>query len=401
MKITVVAPEFPPAMGGMEVHALQLARYLHRAHDVNVIAPVLDDPEPFAMPVPVIRNLRRQYWWSILAIVRTLRKDPPDVVLVMNAGYALLGRLTAYPVVTRVVGNDFYSSWAGPHLPLRWLFWRLPAHDERSVGGRFRRADQRLRNKMAAWGLRSSRCILANSAFTQQALAQVGVNGPDVRVLVGGVDTSLFQPRPRAAARAQLGLPEGPVILTCARLRAKKGIDTAIEAVRLLVSQHRTLTYLVIGDGEDETPLRGRAHALGIEKHVHFLGRKDHHELPAYLAACDLYLQSSCTAIDPITGAVDVETMGRAACEASACGVPVVATNSGGLPDVVQHESTGLLVPENDPPALAHAIDRLLRDPSLRDRMGRQAVVRAREEFDWEIVARRTEQALYAAVAAA
>ena len=401
MKIAVVAPEFPPATGGMEVHALQLSRYLQRAHDVEVIAPRLGAGDVSNDPLCVIRSLRRQFGLSVVAIIRTLRADPPDVVLVLNAGYAVLGRCVSYPLVTRVVGNDFCAGWVGPHLPLRWLFWRLSVDGSPSPGRWLRSLDQRFRNSIAAWGLGSSRCILANSNFTKQALRQAGVCGPQVHVLVGGVDTSLFQPRPRAAARAQLGLSEGPIVATFARLKAKKGIDTALEAVRRLLPHHRGLTYLVIGGGEDEAQLRQQAEALGVSPHVHFLGRKRHDDIPVYLAASDIYVQSSRTALDPVTGVPDVETMGRAVCEASACGIPVLVTESGGLPDVVQSESTGVLIPENDPAAMAAAIHRLLQDPALRERMGRQGAVYAQEHFGWETVGRRTEQVLRAAVAAA
>ena len=400
MKITIVAPEFPPATGGMEVHALQLSRYLHRVHDVKVIAPCLQGDDVATDQIPVLHRLRRQFWRSVLTILRTLREDPPDVVLALNGGYALLGRLTSCPLVVRVVGNDFYGSWVGPHLPLRWLFWRLPVDGAASPGRWLRRADQRFRNRMVAWGLASSRCILANSNFTAQALVRAGIHGADVRVIVGGVDTALFQPRPRAAARVRLGLPEGPIVATFGHLKAKKGIDTALEAVRILAAQHRGLTYLVIGDGEDEAQLRTQARSLGVGMQVHFLGRKAHAELPHYLAACDVYLQSSRTAYNPITGVPDVETMGRAACEASACGIPVVATDSGGLPDVVQPETTGLLVPENQPEVMARAIDRLLQDSTLRERMGRQGAAYAQQHFSWETVGQRTEQALRAAAAA-
>jgi len=396
MKIVVVAPEFPPAMGGMEVHAWEVAHYLARRHHVQVVAPA-QPATPFNTPFSVVPLLRGRFGRDLLALTRRISSERPDALLVMNAGFAVLGRLTRYPVVTRVVGNDFYASWIGPHLPLRGLFWRLPTA-QGSLGSRLRRADVRLRCRMATWGLNGARCILANSSFTSAALARAGVHGPDVHVVLGGVDTVRFHPQSRAAMRARLGLPEGPIITTFARLKPKKGIDTALRAVRQLVLRYPTLIYLVVGEGDDEPRLQSLVTALGLSAHVHFAGRRPHAELPEYLAACDVYVQSSRTAMDPITGVVDVETMGRAVCEAAACGVPVVATRSGGLTDVVQVDATGLLVPEDDPDALAGAVDALLQDPARRERMGRQAVQHAHQKFGWDVVGERTARALDAAV---
>jgi glycosyltransferase involved in cell wall biosynthesis len=397
--ILVVAPEFPPAIGGMEVHAEQIVRHLALRHDVVVLVPkAATEARDRAGTIDIRPVLSRRYGPNLWRAFRAAARLRPDVVLAMNAGYATLGALVACPVVTRVVGNDFYRAWVGPHLPLRFLFWRLPTVGRFSPGRWFRRADQRFRNWFVSRGLRQSAVILSNSSFTSGALAEARVEGSLVIRLLGGVDTARFRPRDRGEARRILGLPDVPVITTVARLARKKGIDTVLRALPEVLHRLPNLLYLIVGRGEEEGALQSQAGALGLTRNVRFLGTRPHADLPDILSAADLYVHCSRTAIDPVLGSRDVETMGRAVCEANACGLPALVSRSGGLPDVVIDGDTGLVIPEDDSAALADGLLRLLCDDALRHRMAHRALERARAEFSWDIVARRTEQALWVAI---
>ena len=399
LRILVVAPEFPPAIGGMEVHSEQIVRHLALRHDVVALIPGPGEVRRVGGGTSEIRPvLSRRYGPSLWRAWRAAARQRPDVVLAMNAGYAALGIWTACPVVTRVVGNDFYRAWIGPHLPLRFLFWRLPTHGRISPGRWLRRADQRFRNWCVGRGLRRSAVILSNSNFTSGALSEARVEGPRVIRLLGGVDTAQFRPRDRGEARLRLALGDAPVIVTVARLARKKGIDTVLEALPETLRRLPDLVYLIVGRGEEEDALRSQAESLGVSRHVRFLGTRTHAELADILSAADLYVHCSRTAIDPILGSRDVETMGRAVCEANACGLPALVSQSGGLADVVIDGVTGQVIPEDDPAALAGALVRMLSDDALLQRMARQALERARAEFSWEVVARRTEEALWLAI---
>lgn len=394
-----MAPEFPPAIGGMEVHSEQIVRHLALHHDVVALVPGSRSVAPASVGTPEIRPvLSRRYGPSLWRAWRAAVRLRPDVVLAMNAGYAALGTWLACPVVTRVVGNDFYRAWIGPHLPLRFLFWRLPTDGRFSPGRWLRRADQRFRNWSVGRGLRRSAVILSNSSFTSRALTEARVEGPRVIRLLGGVDTEQFHPRDRGEARRRLELGDSPVVVTVARLARKKGIDTVLEALPEALRRFPNLVYLIVGRGEEEGALRSQAESLGVTRHVRFLGARRHAELPDILSAADLYVHCSRTAIDPILGSRDVETMGRAVCEANACGLPALVSRSGGLADVVIDGDTGMVIPEEDPAALAGGLARLLGDDALRQGMARRALERARAEFSWQVVARRTEEALWLAV---
>jgi len=399
LRILVVAPEFPPAIGGMEVHSEQIVRHLALHHEVVALVPGPGSVALAGGGTPDIRPvLSRRYGPSLWRAWRAAARLRPDVVLAMNVGYAALGTWLACPVVTRVVGNDFYRAWIGPHLPLRFLFWRLPTDGRFSPGRWLRRADQRFRNWSVGRGLRRSTVILSNSSFTTRALAEARVEGPRVIRLLGGVDTAQFHPRDRGEARRRLALGDSPVVVTVARLARKKGIDTVLEALPEALRRFPNLVYLIVGRGEEEGALRSQSESLGVSRHVRFLGARRHAELPDILSAADLYVHCSRTAIDPILGSRDVETMGRAVCEANACGLPALVSGSGGLADVVIDGDTGMVIPEEDPAALAGALARMLGDDALRQAMSRRALERARAEFSWEVVARRTEEALWLAI---
>jgi starch synthase len=108
----------------------------------------------------------------------------------------------------------------------------------------------------------------------------------------------------------------------------------------------------------------------------------------------DLYLQPSVEVRHESSGIVQVETMGRAICEAAACEVPVVASRTGGIPDVVENGVTGRLVPGGDPQALAAAVVDLLASPPERRRLGEAGRRLAVDRFSWEAVVRETERHL-------
>lgn len=171
------------------------------------------------------------------------------------------------------------------------------------------------------------------------------------------------------AVRATLGLPQsGPVVGSVGRLDRVKGYDQLVEASAMVLRDRPDAWFVVAGDGQERRALEDQARRLGVAERWLFLGWQEHLE-PLY-HAFDLSVLPSRN-----------EGMGRAAVEALACGLPVVATAVGGLPSVVEDGVTGLLVPPEDPQALASAILRLLQDETARRRMGEAGPQRVRERF--------------------
>src|SRR5207302_10961882 len=159
--------------------------------------------------------------------------------------------------------------------------------------------------------------------------------------------------------------------------------DTVIQALPAILAHTPDVRYAVAGTGPDRERLEKRAQQLRLGDRVRFLGGVGDQDLPAFYNLASVYVGASRRA-----ERLGVEGFGISLVEASACGLPVVAGNSGGIPDAVRDGETGFLVPPEDPAAFADAICRLLADKAAAQRMG-QAGRRAVETyFNWDRVVR-------------
>jgi N-acetyl-alpha-D-glucosaminyl L-malate synthase BshA len=184
-----------------------------------------------------------------------------------------------------------------------------------------------------------------------------------IEVIHNFVDTELFAPN--AALRPDDAPPNAVHV---SNFRPVKRVPWLLRAfAEATRGTHATLTF--VGDGPDGATCRNLARELGIAERVSFLGERD--ALPELLAPADVFVLSS-----------SEESFGLSALEAMSCGTPVVATRVGGVSEVVEHESSGLLVAADDPAGFASALQRLLFEPALARRMGLAARQRALEHFD-------------------
>ena len=200
-----------------------------------------------------------------------------------------------------------------------------------------------------------------------------------------GFDADEFQPQPRAAARARLGLPADEfMVLQLGRMVPRKGVETVVRAMACPPCDGMRLR-VVGGDCDvadpQRTPEIGRLQAVarecGVSDRVVFEGRKTRAELRDWYAAADVFVTTPW-----------YEPFGITPLEAMACARPVVGSAVGGVQFSVVDGVTGLLVPPKDPPALALALAALRADPAAASAMGEAGLARAREAFTWEGVAR-------------
>ncbi|MGH7524365.1 MAG: glycosyltransferase family 4 protein [Gemmatimonadales bacterium] len=203
-----------------------------------------------------------------------------------------------------------------------------------------------------------------------------------IRVLPLGTDPARWRRDPDGASsfRRKRGLPEGTWLITVARLVEYKGIDTAIRVVATLSAEHSELHYAVVGRGPDAPRLQALCRELGVADRVHFLDDVSDDELPAAYSMANVYLGLTRETAD------DVEGFGISFVEAAACGLPVVAARSGGIPDAVQDGETGLLLAPDDVTGVAAAIDRLLRNSDQARGMGDAGREMVENHLNWNRV---------------
>lgn len=200
----------------------------------------------------------------------------------------------------------------------------------------------------------------------------VGQGIPDSRIAVvhNGVALNRYTPTPAAAAKASLDLdPDAPVAAVVGRLAPEKGQETAVRAWRRVVDQHPRARLLLVGDGALLEPLRALAEELELGDAVRFAGFQS--DPRPFMTAADVVLLPSLS-----------EGLPLAALEAMALGRPVIASDVGGLPEVVLPGETGLLLPAGDAGALADAALSLFANPARAADLGAAGRARVEAHFD-------------------
>ncbi len=225
--------------------------------------------------------------------------------------------------------------------------------------------------------------LIANSAHTRAGLGRVGETA---HVVHNAVDVARFGDLTlsREQARARLGLPPEPVVLAViAQITPWKAQDDAIAVLSSLAPRHPGATLLLVGSAKFDSAatrydnpayldsLKSQAHQLGLSDSVRFLGERD--DVPEILRAVDLVLVPSWE-----------EPFGRSVIEAMAAGVPVVATELGGPPELLGDGEAGITLPPTQPQAWAQAIDSLLGDRPRMSAMGERGRLEARLRFGCE-----------------
>jgi glycosyltransferase involved in cell wall biosynthesis len=214
--------------------------------------------------------------------------------------------------------------------------------------------------------------IVAISDFVKRQLVELGIPEAKVQTVYNGVDAGRYHPDPavRQEWREKYALkPEEALISTVAYLRTFKNPQVMFEACGLLAARKFPFRFFVAGTGDLVEPMKQLSQKLGFAERIHWLGNISQTE--RLLQASDIFMLSSVG-----------EALGNAFLEATACGVPIVGTDSGAIPEIVVPGETGFLAGASDPAAFADGIQKIMSDDALRRRMSEQSVARARTVFD-------------------
>lgn len=271
-----------------------------------------------------------------------------------------------------------------PHIPLaraatlprdRWRVWHARRNTEMALGlilrhllrRRYRllftSAAQRAHTGFTRWLIRRQDALIATSPQAASYLERPAT------VILHGVDTQVFHPAPdRAALRRDLGLDPDAVLIGCfGRVRAQKGVDLLVEAALQVFPRHPRAQLILTGRITPDNrafadQLIARAHAAGLGDRIRFLGEIPWEQVVRHYQALDLF-----------TAPARWEGFGLTPLEAMACGVPVVAARVGAYETLIRDGETGTLIPREDAPALAAALERWLSDDAGRAAAGQAA----------------------------
>lgn len=216
--------------------------------------------------------------------------------------------------------------------------------------------------------------IIAPSLYQEEMLKRIGTDRRKIVVIPNAINYDLFS---RAFPLQKDGkvLPRSKIVMTAGRLVPWKGLDSLVYAAKIVKQHREDVGFVVLGDGPEGVRLRKMVKELGVEKNFHFLGRKNHGEMPRYLASADVFVLP--TLYEPAPHVV---------LEALACGGVVVATNTGGLREVIRNGKNGILIEKRNYSQLANAIIKILDDKTYAQRISTLARKTAKR-YDWGNIA--------------
>ncbi len=230
---------------------------------------------------------------------------------------------------------------------------------------------------MQSWVSKRLPMVVTVSQYSSQNIThEFGVSPHKIRVVYNGVDATIFRPKPVPKKRGRL-------IMVGNTSHRMKGVLFLLKALKLLREEGKEVTLTCVDEVDDEEEYAPKlVRELGLERAVSFSGRVTPQELS------DLYSEAEIAVVASLH-----EGFGLPAVEAMACGLPVVATTAGALPEIVEDGRTGILVPPGDYHNLALAVSQLLQEEGLRQSMGREGLKRVKDCFNWQEAAKNTVSA--------
>jgi glycosyltransferase involved in cell wall biosynthesis len=391
LRVCLLAPDFLPVWGGAGTYAVELARELGREVDLTVLTlerqehaqivtrAQMEETLEHRARVVLISRATDTFLYNAsfqMAVLRNLpqlvRQERIDVVHSQHAHMPDLLYASLYhsPKTVRTVHSTIPMQWdevqsaqkfgGGLHESERWQVALEPI---------LRMAERFVFSQPGP--------ILTVSEWMKACLIQEGMRDSRIHVIYNGVRTDRF--RPDAPGRRPLvGKTDAAVVLFTGRPTLFKGTNVLLEAMPLVWNAVPHAYFAFAGGSEGEFYALLEHRPLKMDQIV-LLGRLGYAELPGVYASADVAVHP--TFVDNVPFSI-LETM--------ASGVPTVASSVGGIPEVMSHGESGLLVPAGSPQALADALISLLQDPDLRRKIGRAARARVAERYTWDRTARET-----------
>jgi len=231
--------------------------------------------------------------------------------------------------------------------------------------------------KIVEYNLKKADVVTATSSMLASATAEFIHDGKAVHTIPFGVDTNLFTPSKEKS-------PGGKICIGIVKaLEEKYGIEYLIRAFKIISERGYESNLIIVGEGSLRKNLEELAESLSLANSVRFTGKVDNTAVIEFLHMIDIFIVPSISSS---------ETFGVAALEASSCGIPVIASNIGGLPEVIVDGETGYLVPPQNEAAIAERIIKLIKNPRLRQQLGNAGRKFVLTNYEWNSCAKKMEE---------
>ena len=366
-KILLVTNDFGPRTGGIETFVIGLLERI-TGHEITVFTSNQGDTSAYdknwldKFGVKVIRDRSKillPSWRVTRAAKKIVTKEKIDVVIFGAAApLGLMGGALRKSGVKKIVAlTHGHEVWWAKIFPFNLAIKRIG---------------------------RTSDHLTYLGEFTRNAISKALAEKASLSMvkIAPGIDTAHFIPQPDGMAkRVKLGLENKKIIISVGRLVHRKGQDKLIEALPTIIKSVPNAHLLLVGEGPHRRHLEKLVTKLKLQENITFVGRILYDELPSYLSAADLFAMPSRSRFFGL----EVEGLGIVYLEASACGIPVVAGNSGGAPDAVQEGVTGLCVDGTQIEQIASAAIEICVDAQRASEMGAAGRNWVVDKWRWEI----------------
>lgn len=339
MKIIILAPS-------NSIHTHKWALF-YKARGIDVKVVTFHDhysndnaQEVETIKLPKLLPGKLSYLSSVFALKKILKEHKPDILHAHYvSSYGFVGALANYdkPFYISVWGRDIFQ------------FPQLSG----------------LNHKITEFTLRKADVICSTSHI--MAAETNKYTNKKIFVTPFGVDMNKFKP-------LSVQKPENIIVGTVKALSDKYGIGDLVKAFAAIYQKNQNTELLIVGDGPQKEEYKQLAKDLKIDHVTTFTGRVPNDQVPAFINKMSVFA---------VPSTEDSESFGVAAVESMACGVPVVVSNVGGLPEVVKEGETGFVVPKESPDELAEAMNTLINDEEKRTQMGTAGIAHVKANYNW------------------
>jgi glycosyltransferase involved in cell wall biosynthesis len=367
-RLCIVTNVFLPSVGGIQIVTYeQSKRLLKKNFDLVVVTNRIQAPKKYSIEginVECYESMNMGFRLGIPYVIPNITSYPTFTKNVRNCkivhahGHPYLTSLMAGKLA-KIYEKPFVLTQHNTFIDYNNIFDQVERVNDLTVGTQtLKQADK----------------IVVVSNATKEYVLSLGAKPSRVEVLHNGVDLNRFKPLPnvKQEMRNKLGIPkDATVVLTVRRLVYKNGVDTLIDSANIAIKKNPKLFFLVAGKGPDMANVQIQIEQLGLEKNIKLTGFVADKELHLYYNTADVFVLPSKSG----------EGLPLVALEAMSCGVPVIATNIGGIGEIMVN-GFGKLVPANNPEALAEAILEFAESDFAKNSELRAIV---EEKYGWDI----------------